>query len=281
VTRRAAVWWSALLAATLASSVTAEALAAPTTNRHDRFAAGVKALQRGAFDQAIDEFELLADHGHAHPDASFNRGVAYVVRARSPEARAGDFGRAAAGFSEALSLRPGDAGAERALQRVREEIARRRAREGAEPIATEPSLARAVVGLLSEGAWGSLAALGSLLLSVGLVLRLFSRTANPQLAGAIAGSIGAVLLLVTGSLAAAAGHYRRTSQPAVVVVSQARLLDDHGIPVKQVDGRPEHVAIPEGAGVYLLERQGNLAQIEWGTTRAWVSSAQIRVIATP
>ena len=122
MTRRVTVWWSALVAATLASSVAAESRGDAASSEHDRFATGVQALQRGAFDQAIDEFELLADRGFTHPDASFNRGVAYVARARSSEARTGDLGRAAAGFSEALTLRPGDAVAERALQRLRIQI---------------------------------------------------------------------------------------------------------------------------------------------------------------
>jgi len=244
-------------------------------------ARGLEALKRGAFQNAIDEFELLADHGFVHPDLSFNRGAAYVGRAGSSHARPGDLGKAAAAFSEVLFLRGDDEVAEAALDRVRNEIARRRAREGAEPVAARPSLARAVVGLLREGAWCMLAALGSVLLTIGLALRLFGQRSPTRLAGAIAGALGMTMLLLGAGLGIAANHYHRTSTAAVVVVSEARLLDENGVPVRQLDGVPEHVAIPEGAGLYVLERRGSLVRVEWGTTYAWVSSSQIRPLATP
>jgi hypothetical protein len=253
---------------------------APDGNSYQRsFRAAVIALQKGAFERAIDQLELLADHGYAHPHASYNRGVAYVMRARSPQAKTGDLGRAAAAFAEASLLRAGDDDAARALELVRSEIARRRAREGAAPVAARPSLARAVAGLLSEGVWSVGAALGSLLLSVGLGLRLFGKGLTTRLTGGITAPIGAGLLLICGSLAAAACYYRLTSQPAVVVVGEARLLDNNGAALRQVDGVPEHVAIPEGASVYVLERRGSRSCVEWGTTRAWVTSSQIRPLA--
>jgi hypothetical protein len=245
------------------------------------FARGLEALKDGAFQEAVDEFELLADRGFVHPDLSFNRGAAYVGRAGSSHARPGDLGKAAAAFSEVLSLRGDDEAAQAALDRVRNEIARRRAREGAAPVAARPSLGRAVVGLLSEGSWCVLAALGSALLTIGLALRLFGLRSPTRLAGAVAAALGVTLLLLGGGLAVAADRFHRTSTPAVVVVSEARLLEESGVPVRQVDGVPEHVAIPEGAGVYELERRGSLAHVEWGTTRAWVNSSQIRSLATP
>ncbi len=245
------------------------------------FARGVEALKAGAFQKAVDEFELLADRGFTHPDLSFNRGAAYVGRAGSSDARPGDLGKAAAAFSEVLSLRGDDEVAEAALDRVRNEIARRRAREGAAPVAARPSLGRAVVGLLSEGTWCVLAAVGSVLLTIGLALRLFSARSPTRLAGAVAAALGATLLLLGGGLGVAADTFHRTSTPAVVVVGEARLLDASGVPVRQVDGVPEHVAIPEGASVCVLERRGSLAHVEWGTTRAWVNGSQIRLLATP
>jgi hypothetical protein len=245
------------------------------------FARGLKALEQGAFQKAVDEFELLADRGFVHPDLSFNRGAAYVGRAGSSHARPGDLGKAAAAFSEVLALRGDDEVAEAALDRVRNEIARRRAREGAEPVAARPSIGRAVVGLVSEGTWCVLAALGSALLTIGLALRLFSRRSPTRLAGAVAAALGVTLVALGGGLGVAADHLNHTSRPAVVVVSEARLLDENGVPVRQVDGVPEHVAIPEGAGVYVLERRGSLTRVEWGTTRAWVNGSQIRSLATP
>jgi hypothetical protein len=67
----------------------------------------------------------------------------------------------------------------------------------------------------------------------------------------------------------------------VVVASEARLLDESGTPLQKKDGVPEHVAIPEGASVELYERRGQLARVEWGTTMAWVSLGQLRVLARP
>jgi hypothetical protein len=244
-----------------------------------RFQDAVAALEKGAFERAIDQLELLADQGFSHPDVSYDRGVAYVMRARSPQAKAGDLGRAAAAFAEASLLRPSDDDAARALELVQSQIARRRAREGAVPVAARPSLARAVVGLLSEGVWSVGAALGSLLLTVGLALRLFGTGLTTRLAGGIAAPIGAGLLLVCGSLAVAACYYRLTSQPAVVVVGEARLLEENGAALRQVGGAPEHVAIPEGASVYVLERRGTRCRVEWGTIRAWVANSQIRPLA--
>lgn len=242
------------------------------------FAEAVTALERGAFDDAIDRLESLADSGFSHPDASFNRAVAYVERARSENARPGDLGRAVAALEETLLARPGDAEAERALEQVRGEIARRRAREGAEPVVAKTSLPRAVVGLFPEGVWALLAALGSLSSSVGLALRWLSSSDRRRLAASTAASIGGALLVSCGALALTARHFRVASRPAVVVASDARLLDEAGKPLVQKGGEPEHLSMPEGASLFVHERNNELLGVEWGTTRAWVQAAQVRVI---
>src|SRR3954464_7368371 len=149
------------------------------------FAAASSALQRGAYTEAIDTLELLADRGFVHPDASFNRAVAYVERARSSSATPGDLGRAAAALSEVLLLRPSDEQAEAGLSRIRAEIARRHAREGTAPVMARDSLARAATSLFDENVWAWLALTGSLLLTVGLALRRFVQTTSAGLAGAI------------------------------------------------------------------------------------------------
>ncbi len=244
------------------------------------FSAGVAALARGAWDEAVDDFELLADRGFVHPDASFDRAVAYVERARSPRARPGDLGHAAAALAETLELRPDDPVAERALARVREEIARRRASEGNRSVATTPSLSRAVVGLLGEDAWSIGAAIGSLLLAAGLAARRIGSAPQLRLGGAISASIGAVLLLGCGGLAASARHFRLTSRPAVVVATEARLLDTQGRPITRPRGG-DPTEIPEGASVHVLERQGALARVEWGTVSGWVAADRLRLLARP
>jgi len=242
------------------------------------FADAVAALERGAVDDAIDRLESLADSGFSHPDASFNRAVAYVERARSENARPGDLGRAVAALEETLLARPGDAEAEQALERVRGEIARRRAREGAEPVVAKTSLGRAVVGLLPEAVWAGAAALGSFLASVGLALRWLSESHRRRVAASTAASIGGALLVLCGGLAFTARHFRVASRPAVVVAENARLLDQAGKPLVQKGGEPEHVSMPEGASLFVHERSGELVRIEWGTTVAWVQAAQVRPI---
>lgn len=239
----------------------------------------VQSLERGAFDDAIDRMESLADSGFSHADASYNRAAAYVARARSPGARPGDLGRAVAALEETLLLRPDDADAERALERVRGEIARRRAREGAEPVVAKTTLTRAVVGLLPELAWAALAALGSLLLTLGLGVRFSTRVERKRLAATTVASTGAVVLCLCGTLALTARHFRHGSRPAVVVVGDARLLDETGKPLVQRGGVPEHVSMPEGTSLFVRERRGELVRIEWGPTEAWVQSAQLRVLS--
>jgi hypothetical protein len=242
------------------------------------FAEALAAIEDGAFNDAIDRLELLGDRGFVHPDASFNRGVAYLGRARSTQRQAGDLGRAAAGFAESLALRPADAEAERALESVRSEIARARARSGGTPLVARPRLLRAIVGLAPEAVWGVLAALGSFALAWGLVLRLLVKRPGSAVPGALSIGIGLLVFGVSGSLAAGARHFRRTSALAVVVVPEARLLDESGRPLPQT---AESSVAPEGAEVYALEQRGGLTRIEWGSTEAWVVAGQVRELAKP
>ena len=244
------------------------------------FAAASDALKRGAYTEAIDTLELMADRGFVHPDASFNRAVAYVERARSGAATPGDLGRAAAALSEVLTLRPNDDEAETALTRIRAEISRRHAREGTAPVMARASLGRSVTSLFDENVWAVIALCGSLLLSVGLGLRRFLTHTSSQLAGAVGIGLGALLLVCGASLAAGARHFRVTSRPAVVVVDEARLLDESGKPLAQKRGAADSVTVPEGASVYVLERRPPLYRVEWGSSEGWLSPNQIRILAT-
>lgn len=268
------------LAWVLVLSLCGSRVAAAAEAPEEQFARAATALEQGAFEDAIDQLEALADSGFAHPDASYDRAVAYVLRARSPQARPGDLGRAAAAYVEVLELRSGDREARAALETVREEIVQRRLRGGGEPAVVSPSLARAVVGLLDEGVWTVAAAVGSFLLALGLALRWLVARATVRLAGGVTAAVGAILLVVMGPLAATAVHYRLSSQLAVVVAPESRLLDEAGVPLAQRAGPDRHAAVPEGSEVFVLERRGKLARVEWGTTRAWVTAADLRVVAT-
>ena len=138
-------------------------------------------------------------------------------------------------------MRPDD-DVERALVTLRSEISRLRAREGNAPVLQRPSLGRAVTGLLSENTWADAAALGSALLTAGLVLYLAVKRRSAEIAGATSIVVGLVLGLIGASFALAARHYRMTSRPAVVVVPE-------GATVAVVPGRavaPAGAVAPEG-----------------------------------
>ncbi len=275
-------WRLVLVLSCLGLAAVASADEPPSSaDAQSTFDKGVQNLERGAVDDAIDLFESLADRGFSHPDASFDRAAAYVARARSPNSHPGDLGRAVAALEETLLLRPTDADAEHALERVRAEIARRRARKGAEPVVTKTSLSRAVVGLVSENVWALIAAFGSLLMTLGLLTRFTSGRQRVQLGGVTAAAVGGLLLLLTGGLTAAARHYRETSRPAVVIVTDARLVDEAGVPLRQVNGVPEVVSLPEGTSVHFVARRGALAEIEWGGFRGFLNASQLQLLARP
>ncbi len=244
------------------------------------FREAVLAIEQGAYGAAIDRLELLADRGFAHPDASFDRAVAYIGRARSTQKQSGDFGRAAAALAETLLLRPGDQQAETALEAIRSELSRSRARKGGAPLFARPRLARAIVSLAPERVWGALALLGSLVLSLGLGLRLLVRREGAVVPGSLAIGIGCLLLLVGGALLAGSREFRRTSTPAVVVAPEARFLDEAGRPLPGAGGTDTSVA-PEGAELYVLEHRGGLARVEWGSSEAWVVAGQLRELVRP
>jgi hypothetical protein len=251
----------------------AHAPASERTPEEQGFDRAVAGLQRGAHGQAIDELELLSDLGFVHPDAAFNRAVAYSERARASDARPGDLGRAAAALSEVLELRPGDGEAERALHRVRQQIARRHARAGGTPpVLARPSLARAVAELLPENVWAVLAACGSALLTAGLVARWMLATGRWRLAAASVASIGGLVLVLCGSLAVLARHHRTTSRPAVVVAGEARLDVEAG------EAPRGSSTIPEGALLYVLSTEGERAWVEWGSARGWVQLGRLRIL---
>lgn len=243
------------------------------------YAAALASLAKGADNQAIDRLELLADQGVVHPDASLARAAAYLARAEGPGARPGDLGRAAAALSEVLLLRPSDAQAERALEAVQAEIARRRSRQ-AESVVVRPRIGRSIAMLLPEQLWAMLAALGSLVIVIGLVTRRLATRSLARLTGAVSIGVGATVVLAFGSGAFAAYRYRTTSQPAVVVLPEARLSDERGRPLPAKRGA-DTTTVPEGATVYVTERREARCLVEWGSSDGWLSLSDVRLLATP
>jgi hypothetical protein len=260
----------ALAAWLVCLSATSFARAQDETSPETLFREGAEALASGAHATAIERFEALADRGFVHPDASYDRGLAYVARFRAGADRPGDLGRAAAAFEETLLLRPGDTEADRALDLVRAEVTRRRARRGKDASTVRPTLDRVVVGLASERAWSLLALLSSLSFAAGLFLR--RRPSGPlSVAGRILAPTSLVLLLVFLPLTLGARRLRLTTRAAVVVVPEVHLVDENGT---ALGGDP----IPEAHAVEAGEVRGALIHVRFGPTEGFVPAGSVRLL---
>lgn len=266
---------SALLVSLLVSvwSVAASA-APPSAQDRESFAQASAALQAGEPSRAVELLERLADRGVQHPDVAYNRGVAYLERADSALSRPGDWGQAAAAFAEASALAPNDAAAEAGLEEARLRIARRRARASETgAVDTEP-LAQRALGLLSQPILFGAAALGSLLVTLGIVgggiAAWQARRSNWQLAARIVLGVGLAIALPAAGLEWARARWLAMSTPAIVVSERASLLDAAGRPL------PHSPALAEGQGVHVLESNGRLARIVTSGEDAWVPSASLR-----
>lgn len=228
-----------------------------------------KLLRDSQAQEAIRRLEAAADDGIEHPDLSFNRGLAYMSRAGSAAARPGDWGQAAAAFSEALELRPGDVQAERALEESQLAVSRKRAQARAAGV-TEP------LGLVEKAIYGLhpsllfiLAAIGSLLACVGVVLRL-SQKEMRRTAGVISWGLSALLLLPAVALAQARIVLFQGSHVAVVVAEQAHLLDETGRRLKPAESLAESTRVHVGPA-----RHGLVPLVSFGEAK-WIRLAQVR-----
>jgi hypothetical protein len=263
---------AALPACALADPTTGSAEASPgaaSARPQEIFRRGAEALRRGEHGAAIDAFEALADQGFVHPDASYNRGLAYVMRVKAHADRPGDLGRAAAAFEEAWLLRPGDVEADSALDLVRAEVTRRRARKNKGVVDVRPTLDRVIVGLASEEVWGIAALAASLFFAVGLVLR--RRPGRAHLIGSVLAPTAFTALLLLVPLTWGARHLRLTTRPGVVVVNEVYLADEDG---RSRGGDP----VPEAASVEAGERRGSMIHVRWGAALGWVPAASVRLI---
>ncbi|MGE5788260.1 MAG: hypothetical protein ACM3ZE_26930 [Myxococcales bacterium] len=242
------------------------------------FESATAALNKGANTEAVQQLELLADRGVVHPDVSFDRAIAYARRARSPQARPGDLGRAAFALSETLNLRPDDAEAKALLARVDHELRRARSRRGSPSLLARPRLTRAVVDLLPENAWAIAAGLCSLATTLGIFFWFGSARPRRRLAGAVTAWLGGALLLLTCLGLAYAVNERKSTRQGVVVAEDARLLDVTGAPLVPSRHTGQDLSIPEGARVVVTSRTERLFQVEWGSLVAYVSQSEVQLL---
>jgi hypothetical protein len=236
------------------------------------------AIAKGAHTEAIQQFELLADRGVVHPDISYDRAIAYARRARSPQARPGDLGRAAFALSETLVLRPNDAEATGLLSRVDQELSRARSRRGSPSLLARPRLTRALVGLLRENVWAGCASACSLTTTLGILFRFGSSRPRRRLAGAVTAWLGAALLVLTSLGLLYAVNERHSTRQGVVVSTDTRLLDVTGIPLVLAQRTVQDLSIPEGAKVVVTGHTERLLRVEWGSLEAYVSPTDVQLL---
>jgi hypothetical protein len=234
----------------------------------DGFARASEALAKNDAKRALAELEVLADRGYIHPDVSYDRGIAYVMRARTNTAQPGDLGRAAAGFEEASRLQPHDGEAARALDLVRAEVARKRSRQDKNDTIVRPTLDRVVTEQFSPTSWSIAAIIASILMSIGLLLR--SRPAGwAHIAGSLVAPIALIALLSLAPVAYFARQLEATTRPGVIVVTEAALQDENG-------SNTDAPVIPEATLVELSERRGENVFVRWGSYEGWLPHDTVR-----
>jgi LPXTG-motif cell wall-anchored protein len=263
-----------VLVSLCALAVGASAAAQPNKAKPSQhFEQASKALDQGRYENAINHLEAYADRESPHPDASYNRGIAYLMRVRSGNEASGDLGRAAASFEEALALRPGDIESKHALELVRAEVARRRSRAGQNVVVASPSLDRVVVGFFSARTFNLLALGASLLLALGLVLRK-RKNSSQQLTGTLLSPLAGLALVGLVPLSIHASTIARSRGKGVVVVREAFLVDENGRPL---GGDP----VTEATTVEIGARRGSLLHLRYGRREGWVKREAIRIIQRP
>jgi hypothetical protein len=252
------------------------ALASPFEETFNQAAQG---LEKGAFSDALVRLERLSDEGFVHPDASFNRAVAYLKRAASAQSKPGDLGQAVAGLRETVVLRE-DEEAEALIETVRLRISRQRAAKGRDPVVASPTLGRALSDTLSLSTWASVFVVASGALCISLVLRARSTRPTWTLGSTIASLTSFAIVLVFGGMHALSYHYATTTEEAVVTAEQASLRDKDGKPMLSKTGATNSSEVPEGASVYVVARNSRLWKVQWGTAEGWLRDSDLRLLAT-
>lgn len=230
-------------------------------------------LEQGQIDLAIGGLEAAADSGEIHPDAAFSRGVAYLRRALSERGKAGDYGQAAAGFREALLLRPADGEAALALEQTRLAVARRSQAEGEQ---LQDTLGLGERLLLSLDPWFLfwLSVAASALATVGLLLFRFG-AGSRRSAGSVLAGLSALVLVVAAPLSWLAEDTASSLELGIVIAERAPLLDDAGRAIKGV------APLREATEVRIVESRGPLLRLSLGEGSSFVRSQQIRRLRIP
>lgn len=213
------------------------------------FLEGIRAYEAGAYADAAQAFERVADGGARNPALFYNLGNAwYKVRTMVENPPEGSLGRAVLWYERARRLAPHDPdlifNLERALEQRKDAIAVERS-----PLSRVLLFPGALLGARSLQWW----ALGSgVVFWLGLALRCFGRSPGQRRSGRHGILLGAFLLLLLLP-ATLHGLHRTGLREAVVLASQ--------LPVRSARGEdaPVLFALHEGALVTLEEvRDGHV-----------------------
>lgn len=235
-------------------------------------AIALAAIRDGRLDSAIAELEGLADRGVVGSGVAFDRGVAYAERARTASAQEGDLGRAAHGFEEALRRDPLDGEAQRALDAVRREIARRdgrgvRGSTKGELVAAAP-IGRTIVTALPIDVWLGACLFASALLAITVAAR--SRlTGGRRVASSVVGVASIVVALLAAVGGVAERHVHRDVREAVVVRTRAAAIDDDGTVT---------IDLREGTRVDVIAERASSSRVRVGDAEGWVSRDALRAL---
>lgn len=230
-----------------------------------------KHLNEERYGEAIRETEAAADRGVVDADLSFNRGLAYLRRAQTSGAESGDLAQAAAGFAEALALRPGDGEAERGLEQARLQIAQDRSQTDTTPDSSNLGLLERVLETLPPLVLFVISVLGSLTLSIGLWL-LSSPRDSLKMSGGIVSVVGTLFLVPSLFFAGLRHIVFHESQVAVVVAQGAEVVDASG---RRIPGR---LSYRKGTLLYLGPTEGGLVPLVNFGEQGFVPMERVRFL---
>lgn len=242
----------------------------------ERFVESAAALNEGRATNAIDILERISDEGIVHPDAAFNRGLAYLARARSDASRPGDLGQAVAAFEEVALLTAIEA--DRSLANdlaaeARKDITRGRAKAGRETRDERQTFEAAVLDTVSTNALRILLGISSVVLAAGIRLRRATQE-SIRLGAWIALGISAAAFAASLFLAIRKDARIEEVTLAIVVVPEASLTSDSGAPL------PLDPA-PEGARIEVRATRLGRSEVRWGSERGYLKQAELRSIGKP
>jgi hypothetical protein len=268
-------WFSALPLAAL--SLTTLCFIRPCFAQSDRAQVVARTAEQIAderWGEAILTAEEAADEGVVHPDLSFNRGLAYLGRAKTAQKEQGDLGQAAAGFAETLLFRPDEPEAERGLEQAQLLVARDRTQGGSSPETSSLGLLEGILAAISPLFLALLSGLSSVVLALGLLLRA-SHIETRKVSGGILALIGASMLLPAVLLATTREALFQNSIVAVVIADRADLLDAAG-------GRLHHqLPYRQGTVVHLGKPSAGLAPVISLGKRSHISLSRVRLLRSP